>query len=73
MRLRMLVGILLIAVGVFVLVRGWSYTSQQGVVQIGEFKATVEEKRVVPPWIGGVVIVAGALVLTTGRWRRGAS
>jgi drug/metabolite transporter (DMT)-like permease len=69
----MLIGVVLIAVGIFLLVRGWSYTSEQGTLQIGEFKAMVEEKRTLPPWVGGAAIVAGVLLLTAGRRRRSAA
>ncbi len=71
MRIRTLVGVVLIAAGIFLLARGWSYTSQRGVFQLGELKASVEEKRAVPPWVGGVVVVAGVVLLAAGRLRRG--
>ncbi len=70
MRIRIVVGLLLVAAGMFFLVRGWSYTSERKVLELGEFKASVEEKRAVPPWIGGVVIIAGVLLATSGRWHR---
>jgi uncharacterized membrane protein len=73
MRIWRFIGVVLIAIGILILVRGWSYTSERGVLQLGEFKASVEERRTVPPWIGGVVIVAGVLLVITGRRHHGAA
>jgi SAM-dependent methyltransferase len=63
------IGAVLVVAGVFLLVRGWSYTSEQRVLQLGDLTATVEERRAVRPWIGGVAIVAGALLVVGDRWR----
>jgi hypothetical protein len=70
MRPLSLVGILLLAVGAFILFRGASYKSRDEVLRVGDLKASVEEKRAVPAWAGGVAIVAGIVLLAAGMKRR---
>jgi hypothetical protein len=70
MKLLPWVGILCILVGAFALFKGIPYTAQKNVVQVGEFKAAVEEKKAIPAWAGVLVIVAGAgMILIGGRKR----
>jgi len=54
-----LAGILVAAVGVFILVRGLSYKSSDTVLEVGGLKASVEERRSVPTWVGIAAIVGG--------------
>jgi hypothetical protein len=70
MRPLSLVGIVLVAVGGFILLRGLSFTSQKSVFKVGDFQASVEEHRTVPPWIGGLVFAAGVVLLVGGSRRR---
>lgn len=71
MRLLQLLGLGSILFGAFVLVRGFSYTSDRRVLEIGEFRASVEEKRSVPPWVGAIAVTAGLLLFVAGtRTRR---
>ena len=67
-----IVGIVLIALGAAALVyKGFDYTSQETVLQIGSVKATAEtEKSVsIPTWAGIAAIVVGVLVVGLGRRR----
>jgi hypothetical protein len=70
MRPLALVGILLLALGAFVLFRGVSYKSKDEVLRVGDLKASVEERRAVPTWAGGVAIVAGIVLIAAGMKRR---
>jgi hypothetical protein len=70
MRPTTIAGILLLALGAFILFRGLSYTSNRSVLKVGEFQASVEERRTVPAWAGGLIAVAGIGLLVAGR-RRG--
>jgi hypothetical protein len=70
MRPLSLVGILLLAVGAFILFRGATYSSRDEVLKVGDVKATVESKKAVPTWAGGVAIVAGVVLLAAGMKRR---
>lgn len=70
MRPLTLVGILLLALGAFVLFRGMTYKSKDEVLRVGDIKASVEEKRAVPTWVGGAAIVAGIVLIAGGMKRR---
>lgn len=70
MRLLQVVGLVLVLLGGYVLVRGFLYTSRKSVVEIGEFQAALEEKRELPRWAGGVAVTAGLLLLVAGVRRR---
>jgi len=64
-----LAGILVAAVGIFILVRGLTYKSSNTVLEVGGLKASVEERRSVPTWIG-VVAIAGGLVMVGAGARK---
>jgi drug/metabolite transporter (DMT)-like permease len=69
MRPITIAGVLLLALGAFILFRGLSYTSDRSVLKVGEFQASVEERRSVPAWAGALIAVAGIALLVTGRRR----
>jgi hypothetical protein len=52
MRGLVLAGILVAAAGIYILVRGLSVTTSDTLVEVGGLKASVEEKRAVPKWVG---------------------
>jgi uncharacterized membrane protein len=70
MRPLTLVGILLLALGAFILFRGMSYKSKDEVLKVGDLKASVTEKHAVPAWAGGLAIVAGVVLIAGGMKRR---
>lgn len=70
MRPLSLVGILLLVVGAFIVFRGATYKSRDEVLKVGDIKASVEENRAVPTWVGGAAIVAGIVLLAAGMKRR---
>ena len=70
MKLVQLVGLLCILAGGFVLIRGISYTKQESVIEVGDLKAGFEEKKSVPPWVGGLGIVAGIGLIVIGARSR---
>ena len=68
MRGRVVSGAALILVGGFILARGLTYTKRTDVVNLGAVRVSTDEKQAIPPWIGGVVAIAGlALVFSGGR------
>jgi uncharacterized membrane protein len=70
MRPQALIGIILIVIGAIVVFRGMSYKSRDEVLKVGDIKASVEQKRAVPTWAGGVAIIAGVVLLAAGMKRR---
>jgi drug/metabolite transporter (DMT)-like permease len=61
-----LAGILVAAVGIFILVRGLNYRSSNTVLEVGGLKASVEESRSVPAWVGVAAIVGGLVLVGAG-------
>lgn len=73
MKPQIIAGIILAAVGAFIVLRGVNYGSHRSVMQVGDFQASVEERRAIPTWVGGVAIVGGLVLVVAGvRRRRGA-
>ena len=65
----MIVGLLLIALGVAGALGVLEYTERKQVLEVGDFKASVDSKRSVPQWLCFTGIVAGAALVVVG-WRR---
>jgi hypothetical protein len=66
------IGALLIVLGVVALVyRGFSYKSEDTLLQIGSVKATAETTKSVPipQWAGIAAIVAGVVAIGVGMRR----
>lgn len=64
------VGVLLIAAGIFGLSRGeFSYTEEEHEVDIAGLELSAKEKETVaiPKWVAGGAIAVGALLLLFGR------
>jgi hypothetical protein len=70
MRPQALIGIVLLVLGAFIVFRGMSYSSRDEVLKVGDVKASVESKKAIPTWAGGLAIVAGIALLATGMKRR---
>jgi uncharacterized membrane protein len=70
MRPQALIGIVLVVLGAFILFRGMSYSDRDEVLKVGDVKASVESKKAVPAWAGGVALVAGIALIAAGMKRR---
>jgi hypothetical protein len=71
MRPYLIAGIVLLALGAFVLLRGASFTTRRDVVSVGDVKITADEQQSIPAWAGGAAVVAGAVLLVAGMRKRG--
>jgi drug/metabolite transporter (DMT)-like permease len=71
MKPQLIAGILLVALGAFIVLRGLNYGSQRSVLRVGEFQTSVEEQRAIPSWLGVVAIVGGMLLVGAGARKRG--
>ncbi len=63
------VGIVLIVLGTLALAyQGITYTSQEKLLDLGPFKATVETQKTIafPPILGGLAVAAGVVLLIVG-------
>jgi hypothetical protein len=70
MRPLSLLGIVLLAVGAFIVFRGLTYKDRDEVLRVGDVKASVEQERAIPTWVGGAALVAGVVLLAAGMRRR---
>jgi hypothetical protein len=66
MRVLQIVGIILIAGGLFILIKAPSYSSEKSVLKIGDVEARVEQQHAIPPWIGGTALAAGVILIVAG-------
>lgn len=65
-----IIGIVLIALGALALVyQGFSYTSEETILQVGPIEATAETQKnvAIPMWAGIAAIAIGAIVIVIGR------
>ena len=63
MRVGVLIGVLLLALGSWVASGRATYKTRKTAVDIGVLKASVREEHRVPPWIGYVSLGTGVLVI----------
>jgi drug/metabolite transporter (DMT)-like permease len=70
MRYLTILGVLLIAAGLFVIFRPPSYSSEQSVLKLGDLEAKVQQQRTVPGWVGGTLLGAGCVLLVFGIKKR---
>lgn len=73
MKPLVIAGVILAALGAFIVFRGVTFGSQRDVVKVGDVHVSAEEQHVIPVWVGGVGIVAGVVLIGVGlRSGRGA-
>jgi hypothetical protein len=70
MRTAMISGLVLVAAGLFLLIKGVSYTREESVLKVGGFEAKVQDKHSVPQWIGGAALSAGIVFIVLGFRKR---
>jgi hypothetical protein len=70
MRASLIAGLILIAAGIFMILRPLHYPSDRSVLKLGNFQAKVEAERTVPEWVGGIVLGAGVVLLGAGLFKR---
>ena len=73
MKVATLVGIILIALGIFGFVTGgFSFTRREKVLDVGPIEATAETRDRVPisPILSGIALVGGLVLVVAGTRRR---
>lgn len=66
MRPLVLIGVVLIAIGGFLLYQGGTFKTREKVLEIGDVKVTADEKHAVPTWVAGLALVAGLGLVVAG-------
>jgi hypothetical protein len=69
MRTLQILGAVLVAAGLFLIIRPPTYPHQESVFKLGDLEATVQDKRTVPGWVGGVLLGAGCVLVVVGMKR----
>ena len=64
-------GVILLALGLFVILKPPSYSSEQSVLRLGDLEARVQQQRTVPGWVGGALLGAGCVLVVFGARKRG--
>ena len=71
MRASVWVGIALIVAGVAVFLRG-GFTKKEEVLDVGPLEVTKTERQNIPPWLAGIAVVGGVVLVATGLRSRSA-
>jgi hypothetical protein len=66
------IGALLIAGGLYILIKSPTYSSDKSLFKVGQVEARVREDREIPPWAGGGCLAVGLVLIVAGA-RRGSS
>ena len=66
MKAGVIVGIILIAIGIYVVAGQASYKTNREVLKIGGLEASVKESHLVPQWAGAIAIVVGGVLVFAG-------
>jgi drug/metabolite transporter (DMT)-like permease len=70
MRALQIVGALLIAGGLFILIKSPSYSSEKSVLKVAGIEAKVNEQHEIPAWAGGAALAAGVVLVIAGMRKR---
>ena len=63
--MRVWIGIALIVAGVAVYLRG-GVTRKEEVIDVGPLTVSKSERQPIPPWIAGLAVGAGIVLVATG-------
>jgi hypothetical protein len=66
MRISLIVGALLIAGGLYILIKSPSYSQDKPVLKVGSLQASVSQEHEIPAWLGGVALAAGVVLVVVG-------
>lgn len=64
------IGIVMIVIGAVMLIwTGFTYTKREKIIDAGPIQVSAEKEKQInwPPYAGGVLVIAGALLIATGQ------
>lgn len=70
MKASSIIGLVLMAGGLFLILRPPHYATQHSVLKFGGLEATVQQDRPLPGWVGGTILGAGLVLLSVGLIKR---
>ena len=66
MRALRISGLVLIAIGLWIIIRLPSYSHDDTVLKLGDIEAKMQQQRSVPEWAGGIALGAGIAIMLVG-------
>ena len=66
MRALVILGAVLVAGGLYVLIRAPSYSQDKSLFKVGSVEAKVSEEHSIPPWTGAAALAAGVVLVVLG-------
>jgi uncharacterized membrane protein len=66
------IGLVMIVLGIVMLVwTGFTYTQKEKLIDAGPIQVSADKEKSVnwPPYVGGVILIAGVVILTTSKRR----
>ena len=63
MRMLTIVGALVAVFGGYVLARGMTYPAERNVLKMGDMQVTAQTQRSIPPYVGGIAVLAGLALI----------
>ena len=63
MRALLISALVLIAIGLWIIIRPPSYSREESVFKFGDLEAKMQQQRLVPGWAGGVALGAGLVLV----------
>ena len=70
MKACLIAGLILIAAGIFLILRPPHYPAEQSVFKVGGFEARMQQERPLPEWVGGAVLGVGIGLLGAALVKR---
>ncbi|HWW78286.1 MAG TPA: hypothetical protein VNY82_01740 [Steroidobacteraceae bacterium] len=70
MRALQISGLVLVAIGLWVIIRPPSYSREESVFKLGELEAKMQREHSVPGWVGGLALGAGLVLVVVGLKKR---
>jgi drug/metabolite transporter (DMT)-like permease len=61
-----ILGAVLIAAGLYILIRSPTFSKEDSLFKIGDVEAKVERRHDIPPWAGGAAVAAGIVLIVVG-------
>lgn len=70
MRAMAISGLVLIAIGLWAVLRPPSYSTEESVLKLGDIEAKMQREHTVPGWVGGLALGAGLVLVVVGLKKR---
>jgi len=70
MRNYIIAGVVILAIGAFVLLQGASFGTKHDILQVGDVKISAQEEQSIPPWVGGAAMLVGVGLIVAGTRKK---